>query len=233
MTKNIPVKRVILKKSSFSFLIIIFGLLSIIMYLLTLYGSASGNFMIAIDPDDFERGIILSESRTFQEPSSRLFATSISGVTDMTYDNLALKEIMEAEGDYFDPFNTYLAYNFYLKNNGKETVTVEYYLSIQEINRNVEEAVRFVWIEDGYIRMYKKPDSVPKEYQYLINRRPDEVIDFQESEVFRLRVEDFKPGDVKQFSIIIYIEGQDDDCNDSIMGGSLRASIQYFIVEET
>ncbi|HEY8395982.1 MAG TPA: hypothetical protein VIK96_04315 [Bacilli bacterium] len=231
MAKNLYVKSVILKKSTLSFLIIIFGLLSIIMFLLTLYGSSSGNFMIATDPDAYERGIVLSETAEFTEPSSRLFATTISNVEDMTYDNLALEAILNAEGDYFDPINTYLAYTFYLKNNGKETVTVEYSLTIQEMNRNVEEAIRFVFIDDGYIQMFQKPDSVPKEYKFIVNRKPDEIINFTDSEVFRFQITDFKPEDVKHFSIIMYIEGNDDDCNDSILGGSLKASMQFSIVE--
>lgn len=231
MAKFLPVKKVILKKNTSSFLIIIFGLLSVIMYLLTLYGSSSGNFMIATDPDAYQRGIILSETSDFQEPMSRLFATSISNVTDMTYDNLEFDKIMEAEGDYFDPFNTYLAYNFYLKNNGKETVTVEYSLTIQEMNRDVAEAIRFVFIEDGYIRMYQKPDAAPKEYQFKVNRKPDEIIEFTDPDVFRLQSADFAPESVKQFTIIIYLEGSDDDCNDNILGGSLRASMQFSIVE--
>lgn len=190
--------------------------------------------MIAIDRDAYERGIILSPNRDFLEPSSRLFATSISNVDDITYDNLSLGQIVKAEGDYFDPINTYLAYNFYLKNNGEETVDVEYSLTINEAYRNIEEAIRFVFIEDGedgYIRMFQKPDATPKEYKCYVNREPDEVIEFTDWEVFRYQITELKPNEVKQFSIIIYLEGNDDDCNDSILGGSLRASMQFSIVE--
>ncbi|MGI6769104.1 MAG: hypothetical protein ACOX43_08495 [Bacilli bacterium] len=187
--------------------------------------------MIAIDPDAYSKGIILSKQMDFQEPTSRLFATSISNVDDITYDNLSLNHIVEAEGDYFDPINTYLAYNFYLKNNGEETVDVEYTLTINEAYRNIEEAIRFVFIEDGYIRMFQKPDAKPKEYKSYVNREPDEILEFTTWDVFRFQITEFEPDEVKQFSIIIYLEGSDDDCNDSILGGSLRASMQFSIVE--
>ena len=147
----------------------------------------------------------------------------------MTYDNLEFDKIMEAEGDYFDPFNTYLAYTFYLKNNGKETVNVECSLTIQEMHRSVEEAVRFVFIEDGYIRMFKKKDLVPKEYSFVVNKQPDEIIDFSDSVIFRIQIADFEPEEVKQFSIIIYLEGQDDDCNIIFWGPGHHT---FSIVEE-
>ncbi len=233
MAKYLKVKKVILKKSTSSFLLIIFGLLSIIMLLLTLYGSSSGNFMITTDPDTFERGIILSTNKDFKDYSPRLFATSMSNVDNITYDSLSFQKVIEAEGDYIDPYNTYLAYTFYLKNNGKETVDIEHSLIIQEVFRRTEEAVRFILIEDGtIIRLFRKPDATPTEYEHKVNREPDEIIEFTGMDVFKYLIVDFKPEEVRQFSIILYLEGNDPDCTDELMGGSLKASMQFKIVED-
>lgn len=188
--------------------------------------------MITTEAGAYEKGIILSSTADFEDPRPMLFATSIKNVEDITYDVLNLVGVNEAEGDYVDPHHTYLAYTFFLKNNGFETVDIEYSLLLQEVYRSTEEAIRFVFIEDGsLIRLFQKPDSVLTEYLYKNNREPDEVVEFTDTEIFRYVLYDFKPEDVKKFSIIIYVEGNDPDCTDTILGGSLKSTIVFTVVD--
>ena len=40
-------------------------------------------------------------------------------------------------------------------------------------------------------------------------------------------VQDFAPGDVKKYTIVVWLEGDDPDCNNSILGGHVGFNIQF------
>lgn len=232
MAKFLPVKKVILKKSTSSFLIIIFGLLSVIMYLLTLYGSSSGNFMIATDPDAYQRGIILSETGDFQDPKPLLFADSLKGVDHCSFEYVQayLDSILVTDGNFIDANKSFMAYTFYLKNNGQTSVDISFSYKIKECYRNVDEAIRFLLIENNEVKkLYYKPDKHHVDYQY-----PEELelIEFYDSNVFNQTIIAFAPGQVKKYTIILYLEGPDKDCNDSLLGGSIKTEMNFRIIED-
>ena len=39
------------------------------------------------------------------------------------------------------------------------------------------------------------------------------------------RVDNFAPGDISKITVVIWIEGDDPDCNDDILGGQLRVDM--------
>ena len=114
--------------------IAIFGLLFVVIAIVTFYGQNSGNFVINLDKDAYLRGIVLSKDREFKTQSSRVVATAVNDVTNITYDWFEDKipDIVENDGDYFDSDYKYLAFTFYLKNSGEETVNVNLKLDVTE-----------------------------------------------------------------------------------------------------
>ena len=36
------------------------------------------------------------------------------------------------------------------------------------------------------------------------------------------KVSDFKPGDLDKFTIVVWIEGDDPDCTDALLGGEIK-----------
>ncbi|MGI6730223.1 MAG: hypothetical protein ACOX5P_08335 [Bacilli bacterium] len=51
----------------------------------TYFGQYAGNFVMAITPESFQRGIILSDDKEFTAPTSRLSADPVSDAWDITY----------------------------------------------------------------------------------------------------------------------------------------------------
>ena len=43
---------------------------------------------------------------------------------------------------------------------------------------------------------------------------------------------DFKPGDIDKYTIVLWIEGSDPECNDNILGGEIKISMN-FVSEHT
>ncbi|MCF7932626.1 MAG: hypothetical protein K9K93_05615 [Acholeplasmataceae bacterium] len=210
---------------------IITGILSLLFALITFYGQEAGNFVLTIDPEAQNRGIELSNDVFFTFPTDRLVTDPVTNARDITYNWLKLDEIMETDGMYTDPDYVYVAFTFYLRNSGAETVDVSYYIRIQETFKAMDEAVRFLIIEDDEIeRMYMKPDIIelgsPEPEYYNM---PEARLWLSDRIVFREIITNFTPGQVKKFSLVVWLEGQDPDTTDAVLGGMLKAFMNFSI----
>jgi hypothetical protein len=213
---------------------IITGLLSLLVSVVTFYGQSTGNFVISINPEAADRGIELADNVRFEFADRTLFTDPVQDALDITYAWLDIEGIKAAEGNFVDEVHGYVAYTFYIRNTGNETVDVTYTMQINEATRNLDAAIRILVIEDDIVyRLYQKPD-VPDEFGQLpIYYDMPESINFLSSTlVFRETIQNFKPGDVKKFSIAIYMEGQDPDTNVDILGGTIRAMMNFSILQE-
>lgn len=232
-SKPIGVKYLLMKKNLVTIGIIISGVLSIIMVLLTYYGSYSGNFIAVVDSQERVSSIMLSSTKDLEDAAPRLFADSAKNTTPLSFDDLRIKEAVSVDGNYFDPDFTYFAFSFYITNNGNQTLDVEARYLVTEVTRNADEAVRVIIVEDedvDNINMYMKKDTVPFEYN---PKNPEAKIFYNEDEgvVFSEIIEDFQPGVIKKYTVIIYIEGNDPDCGDDLMGGLIKTTFRFQILE--
>jgi hypothetical protein len=224
------VRRITFRRRILTLGAIITGALSIAFTLITFYGQNAGNFVMTVDSELSRRGIELSYSQDFRAPTSRLMTDPISEARDITYTWIKIDEILRTDGQFFDPDYSYIAYTFYLRNFGTETIEIAYHIRISDVYRNLDEAVRFLIIEDDEIyRMYQKPDrpingELPV-YQFM----PTPFYFNNPSTVFRDNIVNFQPGQIKKFSVIIWLEGQDPDTNDSVLGGMMRAHMNFAI----
>src|SRR5690554_3180757 len=148
LSKILEVKRRKLRNRIFTLGVFITGLLSIAFAVITFYGQNAGNFVMAVDYDSFRRGIILSTSRDFEITTSQLMTEPIEDAREMTYSWLKIEEILQAEGNYVDPDYDYVAYTFYIMNNGFETVDITYHMRMTDSSYGIEDAIRILVIED-------------------------------------------------------------------------------------
>lgn len=210
---------------------IITGALSIAFTLITFYGQNAGNFVMTVDSELSRRGIELSYDSEFRAPTSRLMTDPIEEARDITYTWIKLDEILRTDGQYFDPDYAYIAYTFYIRNFGNEVIDVSYYIRLSDIYKNIDEALRFLVIEDDTVyRMFQKPDrpdtlgNLPV-YFFM----PTPFYFNNNATVLRDEIENFAPGQVKKFTVVIWLEGQDPDTNDSVLGGRMRANMNFAI----
>ncbi len=227
LSKVLGVRRVKLRNRILSLGVIITGMLSIAFALITFYGQNAGNFVMTVDELAQDRRIVISEDRDFTYATSRLMTDPIDGAKDITYAWLKLDEIEESNGSYKDPFHDYVAYTFYLKNDGLETVDLSYYIIINDIYKDLDEAIRILIIDDGVETMYMKPDTTN------VNTYPDYMPvgkHFEtEKTVMTTLISNFRPGDVRKFSIVIWLEGNDPDTTDEILGGMIKMQMVFTI----
>lgn len=235
MLKNWPL-RLFLKKISWM-VIAITGTLIVIIAGLSAYGNAVGDLVITVDDLTF-RALALSEVGKFEaeDTSTFLSAEGIKDIRDSSYYFIP-EDIMDGNGLKSDTkTNMYFAYSFYLKNMSNVSIGYEAVLKIARKTKGVEEAVRIMIIvddEEPVIFAKPKKDGTPEylEGSDSVFKKQYTTVPFTEDEFRIVQNPVMEVELVQKFTIVMWLEGWDVDCNDDIVGGEMEASITFKILE--
>ncbi len=195
--------------------VLVLLLLWIISWLLT----TIGDLVISVENGAAQKGIIISESADGSDPTLKLTAENVEEVTNITYD--WLPEGLDDEGDGSHNGQNYLAYTFYLTNNGTETLDYDSTLTVTGVAKSADEATRIMVYRNGEPLIYAKHNMDDSPLEEIVNF---EFVD--DVTVFNTSVEGIAPGDVDKYTIVTWIEGEDPECIDDIMGGYIK--LQWF-----
>lgn len=203
--------------------ILIMLLALIIMYFLLKLAFDTGYFTVSLD-SDFEQksGLVMYEKLAEKEERKILKATKVEFM-----DNISIKwlpENIDELGEGSHNGDNYLAYTFYLENQGSDVIGYWYEMFIDDVIRNVDKAIRVMVYRNGERTVYARANEKTGE--------PEEGTKkfYTDTEVLLEHREDFKPGDIDKFTIVIYLEGDDADCVDALIGGEMQMHLE--IVEE-
>ena len=242
-------------------LVLVLLLLWIISWLLT----TVGDLVITVDSGAAKHGITISDTAPGVDDGSgsgattKLSANMVNEVTNITYDWLPATLDLEWDGSHNG--KNYLAYTFYLTNNGKERLNYQSQLQAVRSAKDADEAVRVMVYRnaepevfakenrDGsaFEKIYKKvipegykpPESLtPPEEQVqnkeLVDHTNEEIViqPFVDSEtVFNTQYEGLEPGQTDKYTIVMWIEGEDPECIDEIREGYVKL-MWFFNIEE-
>jgi hypothetical protein len=206
---------------------IVTGMLSLAFGVVTFYGQNAGNFIMSVDPSASVRGISIAEEPRSTTQNIRLMSNPIEEARPVTYSWLKIDEVMETSGNFVDPDHEYIAYTFYLRNSGDETVDLSYYIRITDAYKDVASAIRILIIQDGVQTMYMRQDLIETTYPGTLPT----VKYFQPSQqIIREVIYNFRMGQEISFSVIIWLEGYDLDTNDELQGGMIRMFMNFSII---
>lgn len=174
-----------------------------------------GKFTITLDPSfALESGIVLYENKEIKDKKNKLYASEIDFM-----DNISVKWIdpnVDNAGDGAHNGENYIAYTFYLENEGKEVMNYWLECTIDDVIRHVDEAVRIMIFLNGEKTIYAKENSLTKEAEEGTEK-------FYSSTLPILRErKDFKPGDIDKYTVVVWLEGDDPDCVDALIGGEIK-----------
>lgn len=199
---------------SLLFLIIIYVILRIVY--------TQGAFTIALDQNFAKKsGLIMYENGEIKE-GRRVLEADKKEFMDNISINWLPKDLNEHPGGAHNGDN-YIAYTFFVENQGSQTTNYWYTIIIDDIIRDVDEAVRVMIYHNGAEEVYAK---IGKNGKAEANTTP-----FYSDKYVLMRVrEDFNEGDRDKFTIVIWIEGDDPDCIDYLIGGQMKMHME--ITEE-
>lgn len=194
-----------------------------IVYIAAILYNRFGSFTVSINRfDNVEYNLSLSEEPDFPNPTTRLNSKASEDVTNITAKDLPL-DLDSINGAHNG--DNYLAYTFHLKNTGTDTVTFEYHLYIVNVTNDVDEAVRVRVYVNGQYDDYAKPSAKGT------GPEPGTVPFATESTIARKQMVNFAPGDTSRFTVVMWLEGEDPECVDSIIGGQFKVDMTVSIID--
>lgn len=194
--------------------LILFILFALLYFILGIIYSG-GRFTITLDSSfGLESGIILYENIEYKESKNRLYASELAFM-----DNISVNWIdddVDNQGDGSHNGDNYIAYTFYLENSGNENLNYWVECIVDDVIKNVDEAIRIMIFLNGEKTIYAKENSVTNAAEENTEKFYSDTLP-----VLRKR-ENFKPGDIDKYTVVIWLEGDDPDCVDALIGGEIK-----------
>ena len=178
-----------------------------------------GKFTITLDTRlARENEIVIYENHEMPEETIKLVAQDMNFMDNISINWLPKNIDNEKDGSHNG--ENYIAYTFYIKNKGTETVNYWYTVKIDDVIKKVDEAARVMVYFNGEKKVYAKINGITN-----LPEKDTEAFYDDKTAVLEQR-KDFKPEDVDKFTIVIWLEGDDPDCIDSILGGEIKMHME-------
>ena len=225
------------------------AILLILIYIISLLFSKYGSFTININNinDQKNYALSLSESDSFDVYQTRLNANAVKNIT-----NMCKKDLPDDLNDNGGQHNgeNYLAYTFYLKNSGTLTCNYKYSLVITKYTGGIDSIVRVrLYFNKDYYKAQTGETNESGEYTDFAkpktggngeaenDARCNEGNDLYQTNFYADNiittgiVNDFNPDDMARITVVVWIEGDDPDCDDSKLGGEFKIDMDFEIIE--
>lgn len=179
----------------------------------------NSNFSITLDRNlYYDKGLII-----YDDPDYKVYRSELYALSPDTFDNISYRwlpeDINESNGGSHNGSN-YLAYTFYVENTGKDTADYYSEIEIVDVIKNVGEAVR--------VRVYKNGIQTTYAQKSATNEPEKNTVPFVDEKLIALdHVENFKPGDIDKYTVVLWLEGSDPECNDNILGGEIKIVMSF------
>lgn len=214
-------------------LLVIVVLLSLLYIILKLIYEI-GSFTVTLDTSyNLEGALVIYENREQKLCLDTLKAEELEFMTNIT-ESWIPKNLQDGP-DGSNNGSNYIAYTFYAENQGKEVINYWRTIEITDVIKNADDAIRVKVIKDGVETLYAKasPRTNEAEPGTIAFLKEDEIVDRYHHNhhgdkdknkgiVMLEKEENFKPGDVHKYTVIIWIEGEDPECVDNIIGGEVK-----------
>lgn len=176
-----------------------------------------GNFTINLNRlEMFRKGIAIDSDPYFSKPTARLIAETVEDATNISADEIPA-DVDDIDGSHNG--ENYMAYTYYVRNAGKEDVSYIATVTLDSCSKGAEEAVRVAVWRNGKRITYAMPSA---------SGDPEEDCENFESSslVCSYTENDFLVGYVDKYTIVIWMEGDDPECVDKIVGGSVQFTMR-------
>lgn len=193
----------------FILLILLFTISYSIVYII----NKNGNFTITLDDNAYEQEKLIVSPR-----SDFAYTTHKIKVENLDYmDNISESWLPVDIDNHDGPHNgnNYMAYTFYVKNNSDDVLSYSVAINILSVISGVDEAVRIAVYRNGEKTVYAKKTPIG-------DIEPGTTPFVSENQVMNMLYDNFSPGDVDKYTVVVWLEGDDPECINNIIGGELK-----------
>ena len=224
MAKEVIITADKVKKRKITSRVVKISLLALLLLLILLYIILEiiyheGRFTVTLDSNKtLESGLAIFDSLNNSQGKRRLYATPIKFMDNISYKWLPANIDTEADGAHNG--ENYIAYTFYIENQGNEVLRYWYEVIVDDVIKNVDEAIRIRIYRNGEDVTYAKRSSLGGEPEP--NTVPFKDVKDADGTIILEEVKDFQPMSMDRFTIVVWLEGDDPDCTDPLIGGELK-----------
>ena len=201
-------------------------LLLIIAYFVLRIIYGTGSFVISMDKNTYlNSNLVMYESLNDRSSRIKLSTSKLEFMDNISITWLPDNINREAEGPHSK--DNYIAHTFYLENQGEETINYWYSVTIDDIIKNVDDAVRvIIYINDDRFVYAKKSPITGKEEPIYYHAKDSELtipfIDDPDGTIVRDSRKGLNPGERDMVTVVIFLEGDDPECVNNILGGEMK-----------
>lgn len=178
-----------------------------------------GQFTITLDQRlANDNKIVIYEDNEIKENKRKLSARELEFMDNISIDWIPTNIDTEANGSHNG--DNYIAYTFYVENEGTDIVDYWYSIVIDDVIKNVDEAARVMIYLNGEKTVYAKINALTNEPE------KDTTPFFSKDKAVLEERKAFSPGDIDKFTVVIWLEGDDPDCTDNILGGEIKMHME-------
>ena len=203
------------KKLKLSVLLLL--MILFVIYIVLEFKINNGSFYVSIrDNEQLESGMAIYESQKDPTPKRRLKAENLQFMDNISIDWLPKNIEDEAEGSHNG--DNYIAYTFYVENQSDTVFNYWYEMYSDDVVRDVDEAIRVMIIINDDKKIYAKVN-------HLDGKPEKDTIGFlqeKDGTVIRDVRKNLAPGEFDKVTVVIWIEGDDPDCIDALIGGQIK-----------
>lgn len=179
----------------------------------------NGNFTITLDKNLYmQNNLIIYDNVDYKVFRSELNAEPVEYLDNISSRWLP-NNLYDHQGGSHNGDN-YIAYTFYIENMGQEVSDYWSEVIIDDVIRDIDEAIR--------IRVYKNDSFVTYAKLGRNGAVERDTVAFEDDTHVGLdHVENFAPGDIIKYTIVIWLEGNDPDCTDNLLGGEIKLHMEF------
>ena len=220
-------------------------------FLISYISESAGAFTINLTGNMLRKGFTLSETVDFKRTSSRLFSEKTKDISNITVGDIP-EDVDETDG----PHNgkNYVAYTFYIRNEGDVEGDYSYWLELTSCSAGVDKAVWLMLFEDGHQVMYTRlsddgdPEGLwgyeedppfkstaydPDQYFTENGRNGILTTDYVDDKIVcQGLMEHVQPQEKHKYTVVIWVEGNDPNCTNDILGGNAKFQMTFEILPE-
>lgn len=190
-------------------LLLVFAVSYSILYII----NTNGNFTITLDKNAMEdEKLVVSPREDFSYTTHKIVVENLDYMDNISGTWLP-EDIDSIDGPHNG--NNYMAYTFYVKNNSNDTIAYSVSLNILSVIKNVDDAVRVMVYKNGEKTVYAKRTPIG-------DIEPGTTPFVSKDKVMSELYENFKPNDVDKYTVVVYLEGDDPQCINDILGGEMK-----------
>lgn len=183
-----------------------------------------GSFTVMIDKNDGNKSIAISETRGFANPTDTLKTNGISDAWNITLEDIPVSTIDNETGGAKNGHN-YFAFTFFLKNTGTEALDYNELVTLTENNKDAVKAVRIMMFREGEAVTYAAPAKDGSKETFACDESFSGDVNLISKDHTGLGA-----GEVRRYTIVVWFEGNDPECVDDILGGTVELSLGLKII---